>query len=168
MTTLMRNEASARRAFTTAAAIVMALAQSMSTAHGAKPTDQPIVKDGVEIFYGVMPSRIILGHPEDHSERTMHGGVPAGGTQSHLVVSLFDSTTRQRITDAKVQATIRVQAEPTQRKALEPMQFAGAVTYGNYFDLTPAKTVRIELEVWRPGAAQLIKTVIPWVKSARR
>jgi hypothetical protein len=61
-----------------------------------------------------------------------------------------------------------VQAEPVQRKPLEPMQFAGAVTYGNWFDFPQAKNARIELEIWRAGSEQPVKTSISLINSHRR
>ena len=135
-------------------AVVALTSMAVGLAAPAGITDQPVVTGGVEIFYGVIPAQIILGHPSTHPEREMHGGVPAAGTQDHLIVSLFDSKTRQRIVDAKVQATATGPEIPTQTKLLEPMQFTGSATYGNYFDIRSSGPVRIEVEVRRPGAAQ--------------
>ncbi|HZR02582.1 MAG TPA: hypothetical protein VFA81_05340 [Burkholderiales bacterium] len=137
--------------------VLIILAASPRLAQAAEPGDQPIVKDGLEMFYGVILSQIILGHPSQHPERTMHGGVPAGMHQDHLLVSLFDSATKQRIVGAKVRAIVTTNEMPVQRKALEPMQFAGSITYGNYFHTSPSGPVHIEVEVWRPGAARSVR-----------
>ena len=59
--------------------------------------------DGIDVYYGMLPGRIAGKHPATHEERAMHGGVPAGKGQYHLVVALFDAS-GQRITDAKVSA----------------------------------------------------------------
>jgi len=68
---------------------------------------QPLKAGDLEIFYGVIPAEAILGHPADHAERKMHDGVPYGAGQHHLIVSLFDARTRQRLTDATVRALAR-------------------------------------------------------------
>lgn len=96
---------------------------------------QPLRADDLEIFFGVVPSEIVLGHPRDHFERKMHGGVPSGSGQHHLVVSLFDAKTAARITAAKVEAAVTEPGLSVTRKQLEPMTFAGAVTFGNYFNM---------------------------------
>ena len=118
---------------------------------------------GMEIFYGVIPSPIILGHPEHHDERTMHGGVPPGGMHYHLVVTLFDAQSKQRIVDARVQASITGGHMPVQRKALEPMVFAGATAYGNYFRFKPAMRVHVGLEVQRPGTPSAVLAKFDYV-----
>ena len=138
------------------------LTASPTVVQAAGNHDQPIVAGGMEIFYGVIPAQIILGHPADHPERKMHGGMPPGAVQDHLVVSLFDAIARRRIVDAKVQATITGGKLPAHQKLLEPMQFAGATTYGNYFRISPPGPVRIELEVQRPGVAQPVNVVFEY------
>lgn len=69
-------------------------------------------------------------------------------------MSLFDSKTRQRIVDAKVQARVSGPGVPAQTKLLEPMQFAGSATYGNYFHMHSPDPVHIEIEVRRPGVGR--------------
>ncbi len=104
------------------------------------------------MFYGVIPSQVILGHPAEHAERKMHRGVPSGADQYHLIVSVFDERTKQRIVDADVSASISSAGLQVQRKKLEPMEFAGAVTYGNYFRMPQRATYHIVVEVSRPGS----------------
>ena len=112
---------------------------------------QPLRADGMELFYGVMPAEIIRGHPNEHSERKMHGGVPRGSGQHHLIVSLFDVKTGQRIENAQVSARIGELGLTPQSKKLEPMQLAGTVTYGNFFAMTSPGPYRIEIDVRRHG-----------------
>ena len=128
---------------------------------------QPLRADGIEIFHGVIPAEIILGHPEGHSERKMHGGSPAWGEQYHLVVTLFDSASKERIHDAEVKATVFDTRLPGKRlagqqKRLEPMLFADAVSYGNYFNMPGPAPYRIELEIRRRGAAKTVKFPIEY------
>lgn len=111
---------------------------------------QPIVADNLEIFYGVMPAEVLLAHPSDHTERTMHGGVPGVRNTYHLVVSLFDTQKRTRISDAQVQARVSEAGLTPQTSPLQPMLMAGVVTYGNYFTMTAPGPFRITLNITQP------------------
>jgi len=89
------------------------------------------VVDGVTIYFGVLPAELVRGHPREHPESGMHGGVPAG--ENHLVIALFEDKTGKRITDAEITATIMGPDRFKLEKKLEPMIIAGAASYGNYF-----------------------------------
>lgn len=117
----------------------------------AAETGQVARVNGIDVFYGVIPAEILRGHPADHAERKMHGGVPRGSGQHHLIVSLFDIKTGQRIENAKVTARIGEPGLTPQNKDLEPMQFAGTVTYGNFFTMSGPGPYRIEVGVRRTG-----------------
>lgn len=119
---------------------------------------QPLKAGGLEIFYGVIPAEILLGHPDDHAERKMHGGVPSGRGQHHLVVSVFESKSGQRMADAAVTARVTEVGLGGQQKKLEPMPFAGAMTYGNYFRMATRGPYRIQIEVLQPGSTTPVKT----------
>ena len=121
-------------------------------------TAQPIRAAGMELFYGVIPAAIILGHPEGHAERKMHDGVPKGGGQHHLLISIFDSKNGERIGNAAVKAKVAEVGLGGQEKTLEPMPFAGSVTYGNYFSMSAPGPYRIEIEILQPGAISPVKT----------
>lgn len=130
-------------------------------------TEQPLRAGGMEIVHGLIPAEIVLGHPANHSERSIHGGVPAWGEQFHLVVTLFDQGSRKRIQDAEIKATVfdtRTHGKRLagQHKRLEPMLFAGAASYGNYFNLPGPAPYRIELEIRRQGAAQTVRVPIEY------
>jgi len=113
----------------------------------AAETGQVARVNGIDVFYGVIPGEILRGHPADHAERKMHGGVPRGSGQHHLIVSVFDVKTGQRIENAKVSARIGEPGLTPQRKDLEPMQFAGTVTYGNFFTMSSPGPYRIEVDI---------------------
>lgn len=115
------------------------------------------VVDGVAIYFGVMPAEMILGHPQEHPEREMHGGVPAGKHRDHLVIALFDNATGKRITDAQVTATVGEIGLAGETKKLGPMKIAGTVTYGNYFDMPNREIYRIRVQIRLPGAPRVIE-----------
>ena len=86
----------------------------------------------------------------------MHGGVPRGGHQYHLVAAVFDAKTGERITDAAVTAQVSGLGLAGPMQTLEPMTIAGTITYGGYFDLPGSDLYAIGLTIKRPGAAQPI------------
>jgi hypothetical protein len=107
------------------------------------------IVDGMTIYIGVMPAEIIQGHPNEHPEKKMHGGVPKKGHRDHVVVALFDKDTGQRIEDATVHGILVEPGLRKQKKSLEPMKIAGTITYGNYFDMPDNSTYHIKIEVLR-------------------
>lgn len=122
-------------------------------ARAAEPP-QPVRAGGLEIFYGVIPAEILLGHSASHEERKMHGGIPRGRGQHHIIVSIFDGKTQKRVENAAITAKVGELGLGIQEKKLDPMQFAGTVTYGNYFRMSSSGPYRIELEI-RIGAAAI-------------
>lgn len=127
-----------------------------STVRAAEPP-QPVRAGGLEIFYGVIPAEILLGHSANHEERTMHGGVPRGRGQHHLIVSVFDGKTQKRVENAAITAKVGEIGLSVQEKKLDSMQFAGTTTYGNYFSMGSPGPYRIEVEIRRPGSAVPLK-----------
>lgn len=128
----------------------------------AAETAQPVRAGGLEIFYGVVPAEILLGHSGDHEERRMHGGIPRGGGQHHVIVSLFDGKTRQRVEGAAVTARVGEIGLGSQEKKLEPMQFGGTATYGNYFSMAAPGPYRVELVIRRASGAQTVKATFEY------
>lgn len=128
---------------------------------------QPLRAAGMEIFYGLIPAEIVLGYPDDHPERRVHGGAPAWGEQFHLIVTLFDQGSGKRIHDAEITAAVFDLRVPGKRvggprKPLEPMLVAGAAAYGNYFNMPAPVPYRIELEIRRRGAPKVVKVPIEY------
>ena len=135
---------------TLALLIALGLTFGMARAAAVNP-DQPIRLDGMELFFGLIPAEILRGHPSDHEERNMHGGVPRGNGVYHLIISLFDAETRTRITDAVVTANVTEVGTATQNRNLEAMSFGGNVAYGNYFAMPKQGRYEIVVNVQRAG-----------------
>ena len=104
---------------------------------------------GVTVSIGVVPAEIVKGqHPAGPQ---VHGGVPKGAHEYHLVAAVFDAASYTRITDAKVTAKVSPLGLSGSQKTLEPMKIADTITYGAFFTLTPdLYTIRVTVE--RPGA----------------
>lgn len=127
----------------------IALAWPPSAARGA---DYYKTVGGYAIYVGILPAQIVQGHPGEHPERKMHDGVPSRRHQYHVVVAVFHAASGARIEDAQVTASVGEPGLAPAEKRLEPMPIAGAMSYGNYFALTPPGPYRIDLRVARPGA----------------
>lgn len=106
--------------------------------------------DGMEIFYGVVPAQVIARQTGKHDPK-MHGRKWLSTGSHHLVVSLSDVKTGERIEDATVTATVTPLGMAPTEKRLEPMLIDQTTTYGNFFDF-PASSApfRIALKITRP------------------
>lgn len=138
---------------------VLSIATLLASAAFAADTATHKVVNGVAIYLGVLPAEMILGHPKPHTEAQMHGGVPPGKHQYHVLVSLFDAASGKRIGGAKVSVRVyEINLAGTQKK-LEPMLVAGTITYGNYFNIPAANNpYRIRVLIELPGVADVIET----------
>jgi len=136
---------------------VLSIASLLASAAFATDTATHKVVNGVAIYLGIVPAEMILGHPKPHTEAEMHGGVPVGKRQYHVLVSLFDAASGKRISGAKVSVRVyEINLAGTQKK-LEPMLIAGTITYGNYFNI-PANPYRIRVLIELTGVADVIET----------
>lgn len=113
--------------------------------------------DNIVIYLGVLPAEMIRGHPLQHPESSMHGGRPAGESEYHVVVALFDAKTGARVANAQVSARVSEIGFAGEEKELAPMEIAGTQTYGNYFPMQGNGPFRISLTIRVPGEARDIK-----------
>ncbi len=130
--------------------IVLGLVFGMARAAGLNP-DQPIRMDGMELFFGFVPAEILRGHPKDHEGQSMHDGIPRGKGTYHLIVSVFDAKTRERVIDAAVTGSVTEVGMATENRKLEAMSFGNAVSYGNYFSMPNQGPYEIVVNVRRVG-----------------
>lgn len=107
---------------------------------------------GLSVYLGVLPAEMVRGHPEDHPEETMHGGIPRGAHTHHVIVAIFDSANGKRVEDAVVTARVSPLALGSVSRRLEAMEIAETVTYGNYFDFPGRDAYRIAISISRPAA----------------
>lgn len=145
-----------------AAATAIMLAVAPGTAIAAERGYSQVV-EGVAVYFGILPSELIRGHPRGHAESGMHGGKPPG--EFHLTVALFDAKSGARLTDAGVTAHITDGRGLDEKKTLEPMLIAGNQTYGNYFKMADSGPYRIDILIRRPAPAGEIRASFTWVRS---
>ena len=98
--------------------------------------------DGVTIYYGILPAEIMGGPPLRHADAR------ADEATHHLVVALFNAETGTRIVGAEVSAGVEQPGHlGASEKKLEPMDIAGKLTYGNYFEMSGEGPFLITIKV---------------------
>jgi hypothetical protein len=106
---------------------------------------------GLTVYLGVVPAELVKGPGPSSAERPMHGGSPRGTHEHHVVVAVFDSASKARITDATVTAQVSGLGLSGPQQTLEPMKITDTISYGGYFNLTrDLYTIRVTVQ--RPGA----------------
>lgn len=111
---------------------------------------------GLEIYYGILPAEMVLGHEMEH------GGGKAIRGAHHLVVALFSARTGNRVTDAEVEALVEPFGLAGKTKKLEPMTINQTVTFGNYFQMPGAGPYRITVRIHLPGTGDWIETTFEY------
>lgn len=144
------------------AVLLLGLVGIAATVHASDTGDRQVV-DGVAIYFGVLPAELVLGHPREHPESEMHGGVAVG--DSHVLVGLFEAGSGRRIGGAEIIARVTAGSGSEVSKPLEAMVIGGSASYGNYFPLKGAGPFRIELRIRRPGAPGEIRAVFNRARS---
>src|SRR5665648_1163295 len=81
-------------------ALLMFLFLSLLSIPSATPVDAARVATSemqtvgnITIYLGLLPADMIRGQTQDHPVDTMHGGVPSGSGEYHILVALFDAKT---------------------------------------------------------------------------
>lgn len=133
-----------------------AFACTLVVAPGAAAAPDGLQKTigGYSIYVGVV-SAGIMAFRDEHGELRMHGGVPAGLDQHHVLVSLFDAASGARIADAEITARVSGPREPEEKRLLH-VPLGGEIAYGNFFRMRQGERYRIELTIRRAGSAQAV------------
>jgi hypothetical protein len=122
-------------------------------AFGQKAGGSEVV-DGITAYYGIVPSEIIGTHKPDHSEATMHGGIPSNKRSHHLVIALFEQKNFDRIINAEVFATVAELGLGGETKPLQAFTINDSLSYGNYFDFTRGTLYQITVLVRMPSMTE--------------
>lgn len=142
-------------------AFVLAALAATFTIVVAEAAETVKTSGGFAIYLGVLPAEIVKGHPPDHPEGKMHGGVLRTRNQHHVMVAIFEGRSGARVTDAQVTARVaEIGLGPTERR-LESMTIDKAISYGNYFSMGSPGPYRIDLEIKRP-ATQPVRTTFEY------
>jgi hypothetical protein len=127
------------------------LCLSSAGAWGADVPQHKVV-DGIDVYYGIVPAQIVQAHVKEHGAVPMHKKNMLAKGLHHLVVTLYDARTAERITDANVSATVTPLGLNPETKALDVMNIDGTISYGNYFSMPRGETpYRIAVSIKRPS-----------------
>ncbi len=111
----------------------------------AAETGEGKTAGGLTVYVGVVAAEIVKG--QHAAGPQVHGRVPKGAHEYHLVAAVFDAASNARITDATVKAKVSGLGLSGPEKALEPMKIADTVTYGAFFNLVPdLYTIKVTVE----------------------
>jgi len=109
--------------------------------------------------------RVIEYHVQDaRTWQRSHGDADAiqlrSQTRGRQVRTATVSGEHTQIAQAAIDIAgiLRAQHENGHAKSLEPFTVAGALTYGNYFEFSPATTYTADIEIRRPGRPEAVKT----------
>lgn len=87
----------------------------------------------------------------------MHGGVPDGRHQYHLVLALFEADSGTRIEAAQVSVEIMGLGHiGKSRLDLEPMTIADTVSWGTFVEFPGRDSYQLSFAVVLPGQAKAI------------
>lgn len=150
--TLALPQLSRRSLLALSCAGIAALALPMSASAQDAADASSLVVDGVLAYLGVLPAAIVRGHPKAHEEAAMHGGVPDGCHQYHLILALFDAASGDRIETAEISVRIMGLGHTGDTLVeLDPMSIADTVTWGAFVKLPGRDTYELTFEAVLPG-----------------
>ncbi|GAB3380021.1 hypothetical protein [Azotobacter armeniacus] len=146
---------------------VLALLFAFATAY-ADVLEQPVRKEGLVIYYGVLPAELIVLQELDVPGTHMKPSSARGAGTHHVVIALFDEATGKRLSNASVQARVEPLGGAAQQKTLEPMQIAGTVTFGNFFRMDADMPYVIHLRIRRSdNHSPDVEVALPYRHSSR-
>ena len=138
--------------FRRAAIFGTAVASAVWLSALAQPAPTQRQAAGLVFHYGLVPSEMVLSHPQSHEERRMHSGDARKG-RSHLVLAIFDAVSGERVAKADVTVHVTLVGGSSTTKALEPMDIAGLASFGAFVPVGAPGIYKIRFEVKRPGIA---------------
>jgi len=149
-----------RRSMPIMAAALFAMAAGASAAVGAWPPDLRQDVGSYKVTLGILPAGVLFVSRPEHGDLRMHGGVPSGLDQHHVLVRVTDAASGRRIDDAEISA--RVVSVRAEEKRLLPVSVETGAAYGNFFRLRAERDYRVELTIRRPGAPGAIETAFDY------
>ena len=102
---------------------------------------------GVAVYLGVKPAREIKAQPQTYPRLHARGTIPRGRNDQYVSVALFESSSGERIKDARVSARVSPIGLAGRERDLKPIPIGAAVTYGNFFSMSSPDTYVIEVVI---------------------
>jgi len=126
-----------------------------SAAAPARSSQEYQVVEGMNVYLGVVPAKVIREHAGDYPASV--SATPSGSDQRYVTIALFDAKSGQRITDAVVTARVAAGTQASAEKSLKAVTVAGSLTYGEYFPMGGG-TYKITVHIYRPGSSSVAET----------
>lgn len=146
---------------------VLTLLLVFTAAHAEVPI-QPLRKDGLLIYYGVLPAELVAPRDLDVPGTHMKPSSARGAGAHHIVIALFDAATGKRLPHATVLARVEPLGGAAKEKTLEPMQIAGTLTFGNFFRMDADTPYVIHLRIRRDdGHSPDVEVALPYRHPSR-
>ena len=101
---------------------------------------------GMNVYIGILPAEMIKDYPIVHQGRES-----TTTREQHLIVTLTDQESGQRIEDVDVTARLVHEGHAGSFRPLEPMYIADTITYGNFFSFPAEGGYSIQLRINRAG-----------------
>ncbi len=127
-----------------------------SSATSAEHWGRTQTVNGLDVYLGVVSVEVLRQDPDRYPYH-VRTKLPSGTDMYHVMLALFDRASGARITDAAVKARVAPLALGGPTRPLEPILVAGALTYCNYFRISPSDTTVIQAEIRWPGAARVVR-----------
>jgi len=115
--------------------------------------------DGVDIYMGIIHAQPAAKEATDKETGIIK---TLRRKKHHITVALFDSNTGQRITDARVVASVGEMGLSSNHKRLKSERYGEAVSYGRDFYLSKTGPYWIDLKITRSGVKQATTTRFEW------
>ena len=153
---LMPRTTTALNALPKSLAVVLAVALiwvlGVTASASAQDSDNYRVAQGLGVYLGVLPAAMVRGYLPHSPEATMHGGVPAGSHEHHIIIAIFDTATGQRVENAAVTMTVSATGQIGEHSVrLDPMAIAGTITYGAFVNFPGTDRYDIAVDITVPG-----------------
>lgn len=104
------------------------------------------------VFLAVMPAEFITGPQPAPEPGATPYQPPAAKDTHHIMVSIFESRSSRRVTEAAVAARVAALGFSGEKKVLEPTAVAGAAVFANSFPMIGRGPFRVDVEFRVPGA----------------
>jgi hypothetical protein len=131
------------------AVLTLALA-TLGVADAGNEQRAQVIGD-MNVYLGVMSAEAIRAQPALRIEEEMHGPIPQGKNVYHILVTLFDRKSGERIDDATIWAQVRPLGLGGRMRPLEVMYSAGVPCYCQWFEMARGDTYRISVVIERQG-----------------
>lgn len=125
----------------------------------AAETDQSKTAGGWTVYLGVLPAEVVKGPPTHVVLAKGPHEYQVSSKSPHdyqIIAAVFDAASGVRVSNVVVTAEVSGLGLSGSKKQLEPMQIAGAATYGGFFDLPGSDLYTLKLTVERSGASPAV------------